>query len=117
MSTIDPNTPLSSYDSAAKQNALIAYIFMGIGLFTGIFWFVGFVWALIKKSDAQNSIFADHYSNIISVFIWGLVFTVIGVITVFFVIGWFILLAVFIWTIYRLVKGAVNLTSNKSFRG
>ncbi|RLV58847.1 hypothetical protein D5018_15195 [Parashewanella curva] len=117
MSTIDPTTPLSSYDSAAKQNALIAYVLMGIGLFTGIFWFVGFIWALIKKSDAENSIFADHYSNIISVFIWGLVFSVIGFITAFFIVGWFILIGVFIWSIFKLVKGVANLTSNKAYNG
>ncbi len=111
------STPLSAYEVAAKNNAMIAYIFMGIGLFTGIFWIVGFVWALIKKSDATQSIFIDHYSNIQSVFIWGFVLSIIGFITAFFVIGWFILLAVYIWSIYRLVKGVVNLSSNKAFNG
>ncbi|MGB0895419.1 MAG: DUF4870 family protein [Parashewanella sp.] len=113
----DANLPLSDYDSNAKTHALIAYVLMGLGLLTGIFWFVGFIWAMVKKADATQSIFQDHYKNICSVFVWGLIFSLIGIVTVWFFVGWFILFAVFIWTIYRLVKGVANLTSNRPFSG
>jgi len=47
----------SSYDDAAKNNALIAYGLMILGLFTGILWLVGIIWAMVKKGDAVNSIY------------------------------------------------------------
>jgi len=49
-------------DEAAKTHALIAYGLMVIGLFTGIFWIIGAIWAMVKKEDAIGTCFEDHYS-------------------------------------------------------
>ncbi|WP_277432068.1 hypothetical protein [Vibrio sp. 1180_3] len=54
-------TVLTPHESEAKTNALIGYILMGIGLFTGLFWFVGFIWIMVKKNEFQDTVFADHY--------------------------------------------------------
>ncbi|GAA4094893.1 hypothetical protein [Zhongshania borealis] len=106
---------LTVSDSAAKTNALIAYGFMAVGLFTGVFWIVGAIWAMLKKSEAHGSIFEDHYSNIIKTFWWGLGFSIIGVLLAVFVVGYFILIAVWIWSIFKVVKGFSKITSNKSY--
>ncbi|MCO4838134.1 MAG: hypothetical protein KC426_08620, partial [Oceanospirillaceae bacterium] len=55
--------PLSAKDDDAKTNALIAYCLMAVGFFTGLFWLVGAVWAMAKKSDAAGTIYEDHYAN------------------------------------------------------
>ncbi|MBW8192115.1 YIP1 family protein [Neiella marina] len=112
--TVNPQT-LSAKDDAAKTNALIAYGLMVIGLFTGIFWIVGAIWAMVKKADAQGTIFADHYSNITKVFWWGLFLSILGAVLAVFVIGYFIIFAVWIWSIFKIVKGLANLTSNKPY--
>jgi len=39
--------------------------------------------------------------------------TVIGIITTPLIIGWFILLGISIWVIYRIVKGALALNDGK----
>lgn len=106
---------LSMADDAAKTNALIAYGLMVLGLFTGVFWIIGAVWAMVKKSDAQGTIFEDHYTNVIKTFWWGLIITIVGVILAFILVGYVVLLAVWIWSIYRIVKGLANLTSNKAY--
>ena len=108
---------LSARDSAAKTNALIAYVLMVIGLFTGIFWILGAVWAMVKKGDAQDTIFADHYSNITKTFWLGIVFWVIGFFLTFILIGYAVLFAAWIWSIYRVVNGLAKITSNKSYYG
>jgi uncharacterized membrane protein len=43
-----------------------------VGLLTGLFWFIGAIWAMIKKRDAVGTIFEDHDSNIIKTFWWSL---------------------------------------------
>jgi len=115
MSELETTINLSSQDDAAKTNALIAYALMGIGLFTGIFWIIGAIWAMVKKGDAVGTLFEDHYSNIINIFWWGLGLSIIGFILLFFVVGYFVLLAVWFWSIYRLIKGFAKITSNKPY--
>ncbi|WP_440053129.1 DUF4870 family protein [Pseudoalteromonas sp. T1lg65] len=106
---------LSARDEAAKLNALIAYGLMIAGLFTGVFWIIGAVWAMVKKADAQGTVFEDHYSNIISIFWWGLGLSIVGFILLFFIIGYFILVGVWVWSIFKIIKGLAQITSNKSY--
>lgn len=106
---------LSSKDEAAKTSALIAYGLMILGLFTGLFWLVGAIWAMVKKGEAAGSLFEDHYSNIIKTFWWGFGLSIVGFVLAFVVIGYFVLLAVWIWSIYRIIKGLAKITSNKSY--
>lgn len=107
---------MTAEERSAKTGALVGYILMIAGLFTGVFWVIGAIWAMLKKSDARGTQFADHYSNQISIFWWGLLFSVIGGATVFIVVGYFILAVVWFWSVYKLVKGLARLTSNKSYK-
>ncbi|PSW78763.1 DUF4870 family protein [Photobacterium angustum] len=111
------NSTMTAKDEAAKTNALIAYGLMILGLFTGVFWFVGAIWAMVKKGDAQGTIFADHYSNITTTFWWGLGLSIICGVLTLVVVGYFLAIAVWIWSIFRVVKGLAKLTSNKGYDG
>lgn len=99
----------------AKTNALVAYLLMAVGIFTGIFWLIGAIWAMVKKEDAKNTLYYEHYSNIISTFWWGLLWTVIGILTWVLVIGMFIVFIAWIWSVYRIIKGLALITSNKPY--
>jgi uncharacterized membrane protein len=112
--TVAPQS-LSTVDDAAKTNALIAYALMVIGLFTGVFWFIGAIWAMVKKGEAKGTKFEDHYSNIIKTFWWGLGLSILGFILAFVFIGYLILLVVWIWSIYKVINGIAKITSNKSY--
>ena len=106
---------LSVKDDAAKTGALIAYGLMVAGIFTGIFWVIGAIWAMVKKADARETIFEDHYSNIIATFWWGLGLSMLGFMLIFVIVGYFILLAVWVWSIYKIIKGLAKITSNKAY--
>jgi uncharacterized membrane protein len=106
---------LSSKDEAAKTNAIIAYALMLVGIFTGFFWIIGAIWAMVKKGDAQGTLFEDHYANITKTFWWGLGLSIIGFILAFVVVGYFLLIGVWIWSIFRIIKGLANITSNKPY--
>jgi uncharacterized membrane protein len=119
---------LTERDDAAKTHAFIAYGLMFAGLFTFFISFIAVIWAMVKKSDAKASIFADHYSNIIKTFFLGLLFYFIATACLFaaifltgkdmffpFVFGFLMILPVWLWTAYRIIKGIAKLTSNKSY--
>lgn len=118
MSELEPQntqTTLSAQDEMAKTNAIIAYALLIGGYFTGISWIIGGIWAMVKRSDANGSTYEDHYDNIITTFWWSIGLSIIGMITAFFFIGWLVLLGVFIWSLFRVIKGLARITSNKPF--
>lgn len=107
----DPNPSAEDFKTAA----LIGYLCLVAGYFTGVFWLIGGIWAMVKRPDAAQSFCAGHFDNLISVFWWGIGLCVIGFVTLPFIIGYFILLFTFIWSVYRLIKGLALLTSDKPF--
>ena len=107
--------PLTGQEIQDKTQALISYVLLILGSFTGIFWFIGGVWAFFKRNDARQGRFYGHFSNILSVFIYGLIWSILGLILSVVIVGYFILAASFIWVIYRVVKGIALLTSDKPY--
>ncbi|MCG6200155.1 DUF4870 family protein [Psychromonas antarctica] len=110
-------TSLSIQDDAAKTNALIAYGLMIVGIFTGVFWVIGAIWAMVKRDEAVGTLFEDHYANIVNTFWWVLGLSILGFILAFVIVGYFILLGVWIWSVYRIIKGLAKITSNKPYNG
>ena len=114
VNTQDTETPVN--DNDAKKHALIAYCLMALGFFVGVTFFAGGIWAMLKKGDAVGSRFDSHYSNIIFTFWVSLFLSITGVLTIFFIVGYFILAGTAIWTIYRLAKGLAKITSDKPYK-
>ncbi|WP_286301373.1 hypothetical protein [Vibrio apostichopi] len=88
---------------------------MLLGFFTGISFLAGGIWGIVKKSDAQGTIFADHYDNITKTFFVSIVLTIIGALTAVFIIGYVVLLVAAIYTLWKLIAGLAKITSDKSF--
>ena len=109
------NTGLSEKDKNAKTHAIIAYALMLLGFFTGISFLAGGIWGIVKKSDAQGTIFADHYDNITKTFFVSIVLTIIGALTAVFIIGYVVLLVAAIYTLWKMIAGLAKITSDKSF--
>lgn len=110
-------TPLSEKERKAKSNALIAYILLSLGFFTGITFIAAGIWAYLKRKDCSGTRFDDHYDNIIKVFWVGLIGSIVGILTSAFLIGIPILIGVYIYNIIKIVKGFATLTSNKAYEG
>lgn len=114
--SLAPQEPLSPYDEQAKSNVMIGYLLMIVGLFTGIFWLVGAIWVMAKASEARGSQFEGHYQNIKSIFWWGIGMTIIGFLLAVFLIGYFVVLGVWIWSIVKLIKGFLLLLNNQAYQ-
>lgn len=106
---------LSETEKNAKTHAIVAYALMLLGFFTGISFLAGGIWAMVKKSDAQGTVFADHYDNIIKTFWVSIVLSIVGFLTVVFVVGYVVLLVAFVYTLWKLIAGLAKITSDKGF--
>ncbi|MBL4653757.1 MAG: hypothetical protein JKY53_12980 [Flavobacteriales bacterium] len=105
-----------SDDAGGQKNSVfICYGLLGIGLFTGIFWILGGIWAFIKKGEATEPLEQTHYANLVSVFLWGTVLSIVGLFTLVFIVGWVILILTWVWAAYRILKGVSKLSSNQAF--
>lgn len=106
---------LSEIAARAKSHAIVAYALLALGLFTGLPWIIGGIWALVKRSDAVGTRYDDHYTNIIKTFWWSLGFYILGALLTMVFIGVFIIFAVWIWNAYKIIKGLSRITSDKSY--
>jgi uncharacterized membrane protein len=93
-----------------RNLAVAVYILQGLSFFLGgITGLAGVIVNYVKLDEVQGTWIEPHFRWQIRTFWIGLLWGVIGFITTFIIIGWFILLAISIWIIYRIVKGALAL--------
>ena len=97
-----------------RNLAVVVYILQALSFFLGgITGLVGVIVNYVKLDDVRGSWIESHFRWQIRTFWIGLLWTVIGIITTPLIIGWFILLGISIWVIYRIVKGALALNDGK----
>ena len=85
-------------------NAKIVYILYLVSLVIGVTGIVGLIMAYVNKGDAPDWL-KTHYQWQIRTFWLGLLYAFIGVLTMFILIGYLILLFNLIWFMVRCVKG------------
>ena len=97
----------------AKNIALVVYILQAVSFFTGVTALIALIINYVKKDDAEQTWVASHFRWQIRTFWFGLLWSVIGLLTSVIGIGYFILVANLIWIIYRIIKGWLNLNDEK----
>lgn len=108
-STPEPPAPAE----AIIQITHITYALYALGLLTGIFAIAGLIVAYIKRDDAAGTYLAEHYSWLIRTFWWGLLWLAIGVILMIVAVGFVVLAVVWVWWVYRVIKGWLRLTEKR----
>lgn len=98
---------------AAKDIALVVYILQAISILLGFTMIVGVIINYVKRKDVRGTFIESHFRWQIRTFWFGLLWVVVGILTIVFVVGWLILLANGVWFIYRIVKGWLALNDNK----
>lgn len=91
----------------------VVYALQAAGLFVGITWFVGVIINYIKRDDMAGTWQASHFRWQIRTFWFSLLWSIIGVVTSFVLIGYAVLFANGLWTIYRIAKGWIFLSEGK----
>ncbi|TDR71632.1 DUF4870 family protein [Paludibacterium purpuratum] len=93
--------------------ALATYILYGLGLFFPVCTLIGLIVAYVKRQDAAGSGYASHFTWLIRTFWISLGVAIVGVLTMLIGIGVLILIALWIWHVYRLVAGFLKFNDRR----
>jgi len=100
-------------EQANKTLTTLIYALQTAGFFVGITFIVAVIINYIKIDDVRGTWFESHFRWQIKTFWFGLLWMIVGLVTFFIIIGYFVLLANTIWVIYRIIKGWLRLSENK----
>ena len=109
------NIDLNNVSDDAKMNVLIGWGLLAGGFVTGILFFAGFIWAILKKDPKNTEFERTHYKAMTSMMIWSVILYIVSAITAVFLIGFVLMFAVFVWNIYRIVNGIIKATDRKPY--
>lgn len=99
---------------AAKRLTTIIYALQAASFLLGITFIVALIINYAKRDDVKGTWLESHFTWQIRTFWFSLLWFVVGVSTVFFVVGYLVILVSTIWLIYRIVKGWLALNDGKS---
>ncbi len=75
----------------------------------------GLVLAYVKRAESHGTIWESHFSNQIETFWISLVVGIVAIPLCFFVIGFPILFGLFVWFLYRTIKGLVRAIEGRPY--
>jgi uncharacterized membrane protein len=105
--------PSEAQIKSLRSLTQVVYVLYALSYFAGITAIVGIIINYVKKEEAAGTWLESHFRWQIRTFWFGLLWAVIGMATVFILVGFAVLFANFCWIIYRIVKGWLNLNDNK----
>ena len=89
------------------------YLLQALGYFTFLPVIVAIILNYICLDDVRGSWLESHFRWQIKTFWFFMVWFILGSITLLLGIGWFILVATYIWVVYRIIKGWLRLSESK----
>ena len=100
-------------EKSKKTLTTIIYALYAASLLVGITAIVAIIINYVKKEDVAGTFLESHFRWQIRTFWFGLLWSILGLMTFLIAIGWFVIIATGIWIIYRIVKGWLYLNDNK----
>ncbi|MCP3849588.1 MAG: hypothetical protein GY694_05040 [Gammaproteobacteria bacterium] len=110
-----PSPPLGENTSQSAKNLTnLIYLLQAFAVFTAVPFFIAVIINYVKKEDVRGTLAESHFRWQIRTFWFSLLWGIIGGILAYVLVGFGILFINFIWVIYRIVKGWMNLNDNKA---
>ena len=100
-------------DEKLKNLTLIIYILYLASVFIGVTAIAAIIINYLKKDDVAGTLYESHFRWQIRTFWFGILWAVIGAVTIVFFIGFLILIATGIWLLYRMIRGLLALNDGK----
>lgn len=114
MSDTAPPSTVPATDT--RTLALIVYgLYIGAVVTCGIAGVAGVVLAYIKRDESRGTVWHSHFENAIHAFWAWFMMMVIGILTIWFVVGLFIIGGAFIYFLYRTIKGLIAAIESRPY--
>ena len=113
MESMEPAAMTDDRLKSARTLTTVIYALYAASLLIGVTSIVAIIMNYVKKDDVAGTFLESHFRWQIRTFWFALLWSVIGLLTAAFMIGWLVLIANAVWFIYRIVKGFLNLNDNK----
>ena len=109
--------PMPVEQDALRTPAIVVYIlYLGAVISVGIAGIIGVIVAYVKREEAKGTIWESHYKNQIESFWVWLVLFVVGCLTIWiFFIGVLVIIASFVYFLYRTIRGLLRALENKPY--
>ena len=96
-----------------KNVTMVVYALQALSFLWGVTAIVGIVVNYVKRDDARGTLYESHFDWQIRTFWWGLLWGVVGVATIWLLVGFVVLGAAWVWAVYRVIKGWIKLNEGK----
>lgn len=104
-----PQMPIAQESDSSRTMAIIIYgLFLSTWVGFAIGPLIGVILAYVKRGDSRGSIYESHFSNAIEVFWVSVVMMILGILTLWIGVGILICIGLFVWYLFRVVKGLVR---------
>jgi uncharacterized membrane protein len=111
-----PVAPIATPMDDTRTLVIIVYgLYLAALLCVGLSGIAGVILAYVKRDEARGTIWHSHFENAIQAFWIWLGLTVIGLLTVWLVIGFFIIIGAYIYFAYRTIKGLVRAVDSQAY--
>ena len=101
-------------EPSLKTITTVVYALQAVSFFIGITFIAGVIVNYIKKSAVEGTWLESHFRWQIRTFWFSVLWSIIGFVLVFVLIGYLVLAADALWVIYRIVRGWLNLSEGKA---
>ncbi len=104
---------INNNDNSQKTITTVVYGLQAISFLLGFTYIIAVIVNYVKKTDVAGTWLESHFKWQIRTFWYSLLWSILGLIGIYFIIGIPILIANTIWVIYRIVKGWLRLNDGK----
>ena len=101
-------------EQSLKTITTVVYALQAVSFFIGITFIAGVIVNYIKKPEVEGTWLESHFHWQIRTFWFSVLWSIIGFVLVFVLIGYLVLAADALWVIYRIVRGWINLSEGKA---
>lgn len=101
-------------EQSLKTITTVVYALQAASFFIGITFIAGVIVNYIKKTAVEGTWLESHFRWQIRTFWFSVLWSIIGFVLVFVLIGYLVLAADALWVIYRIVRGWINLSEGKA---
>ena len=104
---------INNNENSQKTIATIVYLLQAVSFLLSFTYIIAVIVNYVKKTDVAGTWLESHFKWQIRTFWYSILWSILGLISIYFIIGIPILIANTIWVIYRIIKGWLRLNDGK----